>query len=157
MSGIIALLLISTISSMMIAGPRVICRLFASVPLMRFVSGTDRSGNPVRAIMFQAVVAITLLHAARFESLLYYTAFTLSLFTALTVSGVIVLRRKLGAPSTYRAFAYPLSPLIFVAANAGIGGFFIVQHPYESLAGLSTALAGYAVYRVSDRRTGQPR
>ena len=139
MSGVISLLLISTISSMMLAGPRVIRALFSSVPGLRFFSKYDRSGNPARAIAFQAGLATLLLQVVQFDTLLYYTAFTLSLFTVLTVAGVVVLRLQRGAPETYRAFAYPLSPLVFVVTTLGIGGFFAYHHPLESVAGLSTA------------------
>lgn len=154
MGGLISLLLVSSISSMLIAGPRVIRALSASIPGLRALSVTDAGGNPVRAIAFQAAFAIVLLHTVRFDTLLYYTAFTLSLFTVLTVAGVIVLRRRLGPPDTYRAWGYPLSPLVFVLATLGIGGFFVLHHPTESLAGLGTGLLGLIAYTFSARKRG---
>jgi APA family basic amino acid/polyamine antiporter len=152
MGGLISLLLVSSISSMILAGPRVIRALSAAIPGLRGLSVTDDDGNPVRAIAVQAALAIGLLHTVRFDTLLYYTAFTLSLFTVLTVAGVIVLRRRLGPPETYRAWGYPFSPVLFVLGTVGIGGFFVVHHPLESLAGLSTALLGLVVYGLSNLR-----
>ena len=151
MGALISLLLVSSISSMILAGPRVILALSAAMAPLRALSVTDAGGNPVRAIAFQAVLAIVLLQTLRFDTLLYYTAFTLSLFTLLTVAGLIVLRRRLGPPDTYRAWGYPWSPLAFVLGTLGISGFFVVQHPLESLAGLSTALLGLLAFRFSDR------
>jgi APA family basic amino acid/polyamine antiporter len=151
MGGAISLLLLSSISSMILAGPRVIQALGAAVPLLRNVSVTGKEGNPVRAIAFQAGLAILFLQTLRFDTLLYYTAFTLSLFTVLTVAGLFVLRRRLGAPDGYRAWGYPWSPLVFVLGTLGVGGFFVVRHPLESLAGFATALLGLWLYRVSDR------
>lgn len=154
MGGLISLLLVSSISSMTLAGPRVIRALSASVPGLRALSVADAGGNPVRAIAFQAALAIGLLQTVRFDTLLYYTAFTLSLFTVLTVAGVSVLRRRLGPPDTYRAWGYPLSPLVFVLATLGIGGFFVLHHPSESLAGLGTGSLGLIAYAFSDRKRG---
>ena len=154
MGALISLLLVSSISSMIIAGPRVVRALSAAMPALRALSLTDAGGNPVRAIAFQAMLAIVLLHTVRFDTLLYYTAFTLSLFTLLTVAGVIVLRRRLGPPDTYRTWGYPWSPIAFVLGTLGISGFFVVQHPLESLAGLSTALLGLVAYALSDRHNG---
>jgi len=154
MGALISLLLVSSISSMLLAGPRVIRALSAAMPPLRALSVTDAGGNPVRAIVFQVVLAIVLLQTLRFDTLLYYTAFTLSLFTLLTVGGLIVLRRRLGPPDTYRAWGYPWSPLAFVLGTLGISGFFVVQHPLESLAGLSTALLGLVAYAFSDRKRG---
>ncbi|MFM8441717.1 MAG: APC family permease, partial [Methylococcus sp.] len=151
MGGAISLLLISSISSMILAGPRVIQALGAAVPLLRGLSLTDPEGNPVRAIVFQAALAILFLQTLRFDTLLYYTAFTLSLFTVLTVAGLFVLRRRLGAPDGYRAWGYPWSPLAFVLGTLGVGGFFVASHPLESLAGFATALLGLGLYRASDR------
>ncbi|MBM4109692.1 MAG: amino acid permease [Phycisphaerae bacterium] len=151
MGGAISLLLLSSISSMILAGPRVIQALSATVPLLRELSVTDPAGNPVRAIAFQATLAILFLQTLRFDTLLYYTAFTLSLFTVLTVAGLFVLRRRLGAPEGYRAWGYPWSPLTFVLGTLGVGGFFVASHPLESLAGFVTALLGLWLYRASDR------
>lgn len=152
MGGLISLLLVSSISSMIIAGPRVIRALSTTVPALRPLSVTDPGGNPVRAITCQAAIAIALLQTLRFDTLLYYTAFMLSLFTVLTVAGLIVLRQRLGPPDTYRAWGYPWSPLVFVLGTLGIGGFFVMHHPLESLAGLSTALLGLMMYGFSEKR-----
>ncbi|MFO1418849.1 MAG: amino acid permease [Methylotetracoccus sp.] len=147
----ISLLLVSSISSLMIAGPRVIQEILREVPCLRLLGGAGDS-YPVRATLFLMALSLLLIHTVDFAPLLYYTAFTLSLFTVLTVAGVFVLRARLGPPGGYRAFGYPVTPALFVGANAAIGVFFACRHPSESLAGLSTALAGLALYGLSDQR-----
>ena len=60
-------------------------------------------------------VTVLMLVTSTFEALLTYIGFTLSLCAGLTVLGVMVLRRREpGLERPYRAWGYPLTPLLFV-------------------------------------------
>ena len=152
MGGIICVLLLSTISSMIIAGPRVIRPMFGKISFLKPLAATDKSGNPVLSIAFQTVLALVLLYTIKFESLTYYIAFTLSMFTVLTVAGIIVLRIREGKPEGYKAFGYPVTPVLFIATTLGVAGFFMYKNTTESLAGLLTILIGLVMYYFSDFR-----
>jgi APA family basic amino acid/polyamine antiporter len=149
MGGIISVLLISTISSMILAGPRVLQPMFSKIRGMSAMAVLDKTGNPVRAIVFQTLLSLVLMYSLDFESLIYYIAFTLSLFTVLTVAGVMVLRYRHGKPSGYAAWGYPVTPIIFILATLGVGAFFVVSKTEESLYGLGTALLGAVLYFFS--------
>lgn len=149
MGGIISILLISTISSMIIAGPRVLQPMFARIRSMQAMSKKDASGNPVRAILFQTLLSLVLMLTLDFGSLIYYIAFTLSLFTILAVGGIMVLRMRHGKPHGYKAWGYPVTPVLFILATFSVIVFFIYQHPVESLSGLGTALLGAVLFFFS--------
>jgi APA family basic amino acid/polyamine antiporter len=149
MGGVISILLVSTISSMIFTGPRVLKTMLEKVPQLRFWSELNSQQIPMRSIWLQALVSIVLLHVMDFESLIYYVAFTLSLFTFLTVFGLFVLRFKLGKPVGYNAWGYPLTPLVFLIMTASVCVFFVQMKPFESLMGFATGIVGLVFWFMS--------
>ncbi len=149
MGGVISILLVSTISSMIFTGPRVLKTMLEKVPQLRYWSALNKYQIPLRSIWLQAVVSIVLLHVMDFESLIYYVAFTLSLFTLLTVLGLFILRIRDGKPEGYRAWGYPITPLIFLIMTASVCVFFIQMKPFESLMGFATGIVGLVFWYMS--------
>ena len=152
MGGIISLLLVSTISSMVFTGPRVLAKMFETIPSMQGLSKREADGNPRRAIVVQWVVSLILLFVMDFPQLIYYIAFTLSLFTMLTVLGMMILRFREGKPDGYRAWGYPVTPILFLLTTGAVAMFFVNDKPTESLYGLSTAAVGFVFYLLSKRK-----
>lgn len=149
MGGVISILLVSTISSMIFTGPRVLKAMLEKVSIFDWWSREDAKQIPQRAILLQALVSLILLHVMNFESLIYYVAFTLSLFTFITVIGLFKLRFTLGRPEGYRAWGYPITPLIFLIMTASVCWFFIKERPMESLSGLATGVVGLLFWFLS--------
>lgn len=85
MSLIIALLLISTISAMILAGPRVMKSMGTDIKGLKFFAISNKNNVPYVAIIFQSVIAVALVLTSSFQSLITYVGFTLNLFTFLTV------------------------------------------------------------------------
>jgi APA family basic amino acid/polyamine antiporter len=152
MGGIISLLLVSTISSMVFTGPRVLAKMFETIPSMQGLSKREADGNPRRAIVVQLLVSLVLLFVMDFPQLIYYIAFTLSLFTMLTVLGMMILRFREGRPEGYRAWGYPITPILFLITTGAVAMFFVKDKPNESLYGLSTAAVGFLFYFLSKRK-----
>ena len=152
MGGIISILLISTISSMVLAGPRVLQSMFEKIPVAQSLGKRSAAGNPVGAIVFQTVLSLILMVTLDFDSLIYYIAFTLSLFTTLTAAGIIILRQREGKPAGYKAWGYPVTPILFIGTTLLIAAYFGYTHPKESLSGLGTALLGAILYFISDKK-----
>lgn len=153
MGGIISLLLVSTISSMVFTGPRVLAKMFENIPSMGFISKREADGNPRTAIVVQLLVSLILLFAMDFPQLIYYIAFTLSLFTMLTVLGMMILRIREGKPKGYSAWGYPVTPILFLVTTGAVAIFFVQDKPTESLYGLSTAAVGYVFYLLSKKKS----
>ena len=142
-SALVALALISSISSMVMAGPRVYARMAADGYLPRWL----RSGPKPRrsAIYFQGGIALILLWTATYQSLLTFIGFTLGLSTAATVLGLVRLRRREGPGLPVPG--WPWVPALFLLSVLSTIVFSIVRRPIESLVGLATISVGWLAWR----------
>ena len=150
MSLIISILLISTISSMVFAGPRVTMVIGEDLSALKFFARKNKKGIPVIAIALQSIIALILIFTSSFSAVLTYLGFTLTLFTTLTVLGLFILRfTKPDLPRPFKAWGYPVTPIIFLALNLWIMYFSITTKLVESLAGLGTVLIGLIIFYIS--------
>ncbi|HEY3899274.1 MAG TPA: amino acid permease [Chthoniobacter sp.] len=146
--------LVSTVSSMMWIGPRVTMAMGEDLRALRLLAWKNSRGIPVPAILLQAVVATYLLVAGSFETVVSYVQFALTLSSALAVAGVIVLRiRQPDLPRPYRAWGYPVTPLIFLAVTGWMMWHMLAdkQTRTSSLLGLATIALGLIVYYLSPK------
>lgn len=149
MGGMIALLLVSSISSMIFAGPRVMQAMGEDIPLFAKLGSITGRGAPANAVVVQSAITITLILTATFESVVKYIAFILDIFTCLAVIGVYVMRFKQpGAVSAYRAWGYPVTPLIFLLPTVWTLAVLLRRNTAGSVVALATILAGLAVYAL---------
>lgn len=114
----LSLLLASTISAMVLAGPRVLQTMGEDIASLRPLAVRSRRGTPARAVLLQQGLAVGLILTDSFEAVLTFAGFTLSLFALLTVAGVLRLRwREPGLERPFRVPLYPLPPLVFLAIS----------------------------------------
>jgi APA family basic amino acid/polyamine antiporter len=144
-SGLVALALLTSVSSMTMAGPRVYARMATAGHLPRWLAAS--AGPPRAAIVFQTILALVMLWSAAYEQLLTFIGFTLGLSAATTVFGLIVLRRREGA--TLVIPGWPWVPWLFVLSTLAITGFTVYRRPWESAAGLALLAVGWLVFRKS--------
>jgi len=159
-SGLIALALVSSVSAMVLVGPRVYEAMGRDYARLRILGRRGPRGGPVVAVVLQAVLAIGMLVSASFDALLTYIGFTLSLSAALTVSGVFVLRRRRPEAAGVRTWVTPAAALVFIGFSLWMVLNGLVQRPWEALAGGATVLVGlglYAIVRALDRSGARPR
>ena len=161
-AGIISLVLISTASAMIIAGPRVIQVVGEDHVFLRVLGRRNSRGIPFNAIVFQSTISLILIFTSSFEKVLLYVGFTLNLFALLTVIGLFVMRaRRPDLPRPYRAWGYPFTPIVFLLASSWLLVYGFLFRPVESLGGLATILLGLILYTVgrwsSRNETGDAR
>ncbi len=152
-SALVALCLASSVSAMLLAGPRVYEVMGLDYPALAILSRRTRHGAPAVAVAVQAALAAAMIATASFGALLAYIGFTLSLVAGVCVAGVIVLRRRepdLARP--YRTWGYPVTPLLFVALSAWMVAHAILEKPAASWAGVATVLAALALQALLGRR-----
>lgn len=148
--------ILASASAMTIAGPRVTWAFGRDVPALAGLARTSRSsGAPVTALVLQGIVTSILIVSGRVDQIQQYAGFTLSLFSSLAVSCVIVLRvRSPEMPRPFRAVGYPWTPLLFLGVSAWTMVWAFRGRPIESSAALATAGIGGALFWVLRRTHG---
>ena len=151
---IFSLLLLSTVSSMIIIGPRVTHVMGEDYSILKWFSKISGKEIPVRAIVIQGIISVIYVLTSTFEQVITIIGFTLNLFTLLAVIGMMLNRRR-GLPAgVYRVKLYPVLPMIFILINIWILIYGLIYRPVESLTGIGTSLAGLVFYFI-DRRYGR--
>ena len=90
-----------------------------------------------------------------YGDLLDYVVFAVLIFYVLTICGLFVLRRKRpDAPRPYRAFGYPLIPVLYIVLAVVIMCVLILYKTQTTWPGLLIVLLGVPVYLVWSRRAG---
>lgn len=153
MAVMLAFLLISTVSAMIFAGPRVLQMMGQDISALRFMSSLNRNQIPVIAIWAQALITLFFVFTASFESILIFAGFTLGLLTLLTVCGVFIRRVKYGGDSqTYQAWGYPVTPLLFIILMTWTLIYLLIDKPVASLSGLGIFLMGCGIFFLIRRK-----
>lgn len=149
-AGVIALGLISAISAMIWAGPRVAMVIGEDYPrAFGWLQARTASGIPAAAVATQSALTLVLLLTSTFEQVLVYTQFALLACSFLAVLGVIVYRfTQPGLARPFRVPLYPLTPLLFLAISAFAMVYTATVKPFEALCGGLTLAAGLGIYRL---------
>jgi amino acid transporter len=112
-----------------------------------------RYGTPTVALVTQGVIASVLALLGTYNQLITYVVFAQFVFYALSCGAVIRLRRV--APHVerpYRAWGYPLTPVVFIAFALWLVLNTIRETPGESAVGAGLILIGLPGYFYWRRR-----
>lgn len=150
---VLSLLLISTVSAMTVAGPRVLHVIGQDIKALRLLARINSDGVPATAIMVQSSLAIIFILTSSFESVLVFSGFILALNSFVTVLGIFVLRvRQPDLPRPYRTFGYPITPVIYLSLTGWTLTFVLINKPGESLLGLGVIGVGLMLYALLPKR-----
>lgn len=153
--------LISTISSMTWAGPRVSAAMGRDHGRFSFLQRTNRNGIPALAVILQTVIVLVLLLSATFEQLINYVLALLTISSLLVVVGLVYLRiRRPDMERPFKAWGYPITPLVFIGVGLYVIWYQIHEKTVEFLFGLGTLSVGAVIYfalagRKSEAKKGQ--
>ncbi|MEM7381177.1 MAG: APC family permease, partial [Bacteroidota bacterium] len=142
----IAILLVSSISAMTWAGPRVIQVLGEDHYLWRWFSIKTKNNIPLRAIWLQTSITLLLISTGTFEQVMIYTGFVLQLFATFTVAGVFVVRRHNKESKGFKSPLYPIPQLLFICLSLWILVYLVIAQPLETGFGLLNLVLGLAIY-----------
>jgi APA family basic amino acid/polyamine antiporter len=153
LSGIVALGLLTSISAMVMVGPRVYAQMAQDGVLPDWLAAA--SDAPRTAVWMQVGLALAAFFVGGLRDLLLYVGFLLSLSAAATVAclfGEFVAGDGDGA----RAPGHPWVPGLFIVVTLASAGFMLFREPMQALAGLGTLGLGAAVYALSRHRSPSP-
>lgn len=139
---IILVSLMTSISAMLMAGPRVYAKMAEDGYLPRWMKSAQPPGWG--NISLQIFVALLLLWIPTFKDLLAYIGFTLGIGTALTVLGLVKLKMKVHP--NLNVPGWPIVPLLFLVMVLWVTVFSIWRQPVPSLYGVLTLLVGWVAW-----------
>jgi len=145
-AGLFSTALLSTLSAMTIAGPRVLEAMGEDYPRLKNFTSTNRYEMPYLAIIAQGGWAIFLVMVSSFKEIIQYISISLSVFTLLTVIGIFIVRKKFPG-SSFRLPLYPLPPIFFIAVTCWMIYFEFTKNPMVILYSAGTILSGLLVYQ----------
>lgn len=153
-SGVFSIALISGVSAMFIAGPKVIQQMGQDYKAFNLLGRESKDGAPTYAVLTMCVISLILIYTSTFQQIIEYIGITLTLFSLLTVAGVYIIRMKgLGTENTVRTWGYPLTPLLFILLMVWMIAFFVYSKPIILLWSLGSMLPGVIIYYLTRDKT----
>jgi len=157
-------------NGLILAGARVAYAMAKDGLFFRSTGTLNQKGVPGTALVYQGIwIAILILLRTRhvdaagvvtygnlYSDLLDYVVFSVLIFYVLTIAGIFVLRAKRpDAERPYRAFGYPIVPLLYIASALAIMFVLLLYKTQTTWPGLVIVLLGVPVYLLWSRRAKQ--
>jgi APA family basic amino acid/polyamine antiporter len=136
------------VNGLVLAGARVYYAMALDGLFFKKIGTLDpKTHAPVTSLAWQCGWACLLTLTGRYNDLLDYVIFAVLLFYILTISGIFVLRRtRPEMERPYRAFGYPVLPLLYIAIAGLIEILLLLYKPNYTWPGLIIVLLGIPVY-----------
>jgi len=149
---LIGLLLLSTVSSYVYVGPRIIQAIGEDYDKLSFLSKINQNGVPLNAFIIQLVISLGFILSSTFEEVILYAGIILIMTTSITVCSLIYLRLKepdLKRP--YKVWGYPFTPFIFIILNTWILVYTVYLKPTESIIGICLMIFSLGLFFMLKR------
>ena len=148
-------ILISTVSAMVMAGPRALQRLGEDYVGLSWLGSTNAHGLPRNAIVLMGVIALLFLWTSTFEQILLFAGLVMATNTLFTVMAVFVSRARRKREAQQSVFTipfYPLPAIIFLGITGWTVLYTAVQYPLQLAITLGLIVVGYPLFRLLERR-----
>jgi basic amino acid/polyamine antiporter, APA family len=147
------MIMISTfgcVNGLILAGSRVYYTMAQDGLFFRPAAVLNSNAVPGWAIWVQCAIACAWSLSGKYGQLLDMISFVVVIFYMMTIYGIFILRKKrpdLDRP--YRAFGYPILPLIYIIMGAAFCILLIIYKPQFTWPGLLITLAGIPIYYLA--------
>jgi len=160
-AGIIAaLIMVSTFgcnNGLIMSGARVYYTMAKDGLFFRQTGTLNKNAVPEFALWIQCILCCIWALSGRYGDLLDMISFVVVMFYMLTIAGIFILRkRRPDAERPYRAFGYPVLPVIYIIMGLAFCILLIIYKPTFTWPGLLITLAGIPIYYVAVSRQKQP-
>ena len=169
LSTAVVIAIVGALNGSVLVGPRVYFAMARDgLFFKRAAEVHPKYRTPGQAVVLQAIWACVLTLSGTFEDLITFVTFANLMLWIAGAAAVFTLRRKLpDLPRPYKAWGYPLVPLLFIAGSAGILVNMLFETPGESISGLALTALGIPAYyflrarstkasNAGDEKTGHP-
>ena len=147
------LIMISTFgcnNGLILAGARVYYTMAKDGLFFRQAGMLNKNAVPQWALWAQCIMASALCLSGNYGNLLDMISFVVVIFYVLTIAGIFILRRKRpNAERPYKAFGYPVLPIIYIILGLTFCIFLIKFKPVYAGWGLGIVLAGIPIYYLA--------
>jgi APA family basic amino acid/polyamine antiporter len=152
---IAGLLMVSTFgcnNGLILSGARVCYTMAKDGVFFKQLATLNRNAVPGKALWIQCIWASVLCLSGKYGQLLDYVIFVVLIFYILTIAGIFRLRRtRPELPRPYKAFGYPVLPLLYIVCAGVICLALLVYKPLYTWPGLGIVLLGIPVYYLAWR------
>ena len=145
---LIATALATSISAMVMTGPRVYAKMADDGLMPSFFSSEGKP--PAVAIAFQAGLSIVVVLVSRLQDLLSYLGLTLSLCSALAIASLFVMRFR---GQIDRLPAWGIPPAIFIIASVTLAVLAAWKQPIPMIAASTTLAIGGIIFAIPSIRS----
>ena len=145
----ISIQLIATISGYLWIGSRVCFATSKEHKLWGFMN-KSRNETPYIAIWIQAFIAILIIASGGFAEIFVYASFVLQFISVIAICAVFRIPTK--SRMLFKGKYFYIFPVVYIVFGVYICVFTFLQHPVESLIGLSTIFTGLILYFLDRRK-----
>ncbi len=148
---------LGTIHTSILSGSRVPYAMAKDGLMPRAFARTSAANVPVTALIFQGLLASVMALSGSFDTVTNYVIFASWIFYGLVTSSVFVFRRKFpNAERPYRAWGYPVVPVVFLLVVGWLIYNTINTEPIQSFIGIGLIILGLpAYYYLTNRNIGE--
>lgn len=134
-------------NGLILSGARVYYTMAKDGLFFKGAGTLNRFSVPQYGLWVQCVLASTWCLSGKYGDLLDMISFVVVLFYMLTIVGIFILRkRRPDANRPYKAFGYPVLPLIYMAMGTAFCLLLIIYKPAYTWPGLIITLIGIPIY-----------
>jgi basic amino acid/polyamine antiporter, APA family len=140
-------------NGLILSGARVYYTMAKDGLFFRQVGELNKASVPQLALWVQCALASVWCLSGKYGDLLDMISFVVVLFYMLTIVGIFILRKKRPeAPRPYKAFGYPVLPLIYIVMGTAFCTMLIIYKPQYTWPGFIITLIGIPLYFIAMRK-----
>lgn len=156
MAGLIMVSTFGCNNGLILAGARVYYAMAKDKLFFKSAGVLNKNNVPSSALWMQGAWASALCLTGTYKDLVAYSTFASMIFYIVTIAGIFVLRKKdPNAERPYKAFGYPIIPILYILAALAICIILIVYDGRNTGFGLACVALGIPVYFLTGKNTAK--
>ena len=153
MSALVMMSSFGALTGIVLTGPRLYYSMARDGLAPRWIDYVHpRFRTPSRAILLQAAWSAVLAATGAYRELFTRVVYTEWLFFGMMAGGLILLRRRPDYAPSYRAWGFPVVPIVFMLSAFTIVVNQFISTPLQAATGLGLVALGVPIYYLLDAR-----